>query len=65
MAIVFDIEDFEAVALACPQVRVAALELDVDLLTAGLSVIVLKFYLTIDAMVEHHGRTKLSITPSF
>src|SRR3954465_10306272 len=35
MALVLNVEDFAAVALACPQVGIAALELDVDLLAAG------------------------------
>jgi hypothetical protein len=39
--LVLHIEDFAAVALPRPQVGIAAFELDVDLLTAGVAVVVL------------------------
>ncbi len=56
--LVLHVEDFEAVALAGPQVGVAALELDVDLLPAGSAVVVLELHFAIDAVVEHRHRAE-------
>lgn len=53
VAVVFYVEDFPSVASACPQVGIAALELHVDFHPARLAIIVLEFYLAIDAVVEH------------
>ena len=51
VAHILHVEDFAAVVLSFAQV-VPALELHVDFLAAGLTVVVLKFHLAIDAVIE-------------
>jgi hypothetical protein len=58
MALVLYIKDFEIVALACPQVGIAALELHVDLFATRPAVVVLEFHLAVDAVVENCHRAK-------
>ena len=58
--LVLHVEDLAAVALASPQVGVAALELDVDPLPAGSAVVVFELHFAVDAVVEHrHGAEDL------
>ena len=58
MAGILHVEEQLVVALAAAQVRIAALQLHVDLLAAGLAVVVLELDLAVDPLVEHGDGTE-------
>jgi hypothetical protein len=55
MAGVLHVEDFTPVTTECSQIRIAALELDVDFPAARVAVVILELQLAVDAVVEHRN----------
>jgi hypothetical protein len=58
MAFALHVEDFRSIPPACAQIRVAALELDVDFPPAWLAIVVPELYLAVDALIEHACRSE-------
>ena len=56
MPLILHVENFATIALAGPQIGVAALQLNVDLLAAWLAIFVLEFNFAINTVVEHGQR---------